>query len=133
MLLCSCSGNMAAVGEVPQVRDLCLFDSLYADFAHFDAFVQSNLASFGPGIDQFRFSSIYTLSGGTYNNNQAMEQRAVGWVAAANRTDAMLYDNTAKALTTEEISQFSLIFKFTSLSHEDVPRNFFYDFLLSAL
>ena len=124
---------MAAVGGVPQVRDLCLLDSLYADFSHFDSFVQSNLASFGPGEDEFRFSSIYTLSGGTYNNNQAMEQRAAGWVTAANRTEVMLYDNTAKTLTAEEISKFSLIFKFSSFSHDDVPRNIFYDFLLSAL
>ena len=123
-------GNMATVGGMDNVFDLCLFDSLYADFDQFDQFVQSHLPSFGVYYSDYRFSSIYTLDGGTYQNNLAMIERAKEWTESANRTDVMIVDNNGVAnLTSQEVKTFSLIFKYTSLSHDDIPRNLFYEFL----
>jgi hypothetical protein len=75
-------GNMAIVGGVTATKDLCLFDSLYADFSQFDKFVQDNLLSFGSSSNDYRFSSIFTATGGTYQNNQMSselrQRRAAG-------------------------------------------------------
>lgn len=128
-------GNMAIVGGMDGiVKDLVLFDSLYADFAHFDTFVQSNLEQFGSEkLTQFRFSSLYSLTAGTYDNNVAMANRAAGWVESATNPVAMLYDNTSRNLTIADIETYSLIFKFTTLEHNDIVRVHFYDFLVGAL
>lgn len=125
-------GNMAAVGGVASVRDLTLFDSLYADMVHFDAFVQDNLPAFGTTASEYRFSSVYTADGGTYSNNQAMAQRAAGWVATANRTEVMILDNSVGTLSLDTIGKFSLLFKYSSLTHDNIPRNMFYDFLVAG-
>jgi hypothetical protein len=115
------------------VYDLCLLDSLYADFNQFDEFVQTHLSEFGASSDtEYRFSSVYSLDGGTYNNNQAMIQRAKGWVASANCSEVMYSDNSESALTQETLEKYSLIFKYTTLTHEEIPRNLFYDFLMWA-
>ena len=60
------------VGGVSQVEDLVLLDSLYADFSQFDAYVQNHLSVFGTGEGEYRFTSMYTADGGTYDNNIAM-------------------------------------------------------------
>lgn len=129
-------GNMATVGGVNQkVMDLCLLDSLYANFDQFDAYVTNNLPEFGTNSTrQYRFTSVYTLNGGTYNNNLAMAARAKSWVDQAGTLDMYLLDNDCShEVTAAEISQYSLLYKYSNLSHNDIPRNYFYHFLLSAL
>lgn len=128
-------GNMAAVGGLTTVvKELCLLDSLYADFDHFDNFVQTNLPNFGTNESQFRFSSLYTEDGGTYNNNVAMAARAQEWVKDEHCPEVYEFDNNNSSdITASQILQYSLLFKFSPLSHNDMPRTNFYDFLLSAL
>lgn len=126
-------GNMAAVGGVKQVYELSLLDSLYADFAHFDSFVEDNIMQFGTGWSEYRFSSIFTLTGGTYNNNINMENRAKTWVKVANREDILLIDNTYDPLSISTIANYSLIFKSTNYTHDDICRNMFYDLLVGAV
>jgi hypothetical protein len=128
-------GAMATVGGMgAAVKDLELLDSLYANFDEFDAFVQDNLCSFGVGVSNYRFSSVYSADGGTYSNNQAMATRAEGWVKSANCSNpvAMMYDNSNSNLTVKDVSSFSLIFKYTTLEHNDIPRNMFLDLLLGG-
>ena len=130
--------SSSAAGMPQQVRELVLLDSLYAGFSLFDAFVQSNLPEFGPGYSQTRFSSVYTAEGGTYSNNQDMAARAEGWLAAPGScrgrgVDCMMFDNSQQSLTQQNITDFSLIFKFTTLEHNDVPRFMFFDFLVGAV
>jgi len=129
-------GNMAAVGGLtPVVKELCLLDSLYADFAHFDDFVTSNLANFGTTNDEeYRFSSVYTADGGTYQNNVDMATRAKEWVKNAQCPEVYEFDNDGSIdLSAAQIQQYSLLFKLSPLTHNDIPRVNFYDFLLSAL
>eukprot|EP01035_Chromulina_nebulosa_P028736 gene28736-37980_t len=114
------------------VYDLCLLDSLYADFDQFDQFVQTHLSQFGTSYKDYRFSSIYTLDGGTYYNNQAMIQRANGWVSAGNCSEVMYVDNGDYPFTQETLEKYSLVFKYSTLTHENIPRNLFYDFLMGA-
>jgi hypothetical protein len=125
-------GNMAIVGGVDATKDICLLDSLYADFDQFDQFVQENLMSFGSSDLDYRFSSVYSSTGGTYQNNQAMAKRSYQWVVDANRTEIYLLDNSANDLTNKIIKEKSLLYKFTNLTHDDIPRNLFYTFLVGA-
>lgn len=128
-------GAMATVGGMGEkVKELVLLDSLYANFDEFDEFVQSNLCSFGVGFLDYRFSSVYSAEGGTYSNNQDMASRAEVWVKTANCSTSveMMYDNSNTELSVKNVSTFSLIFKYTSLSHNDIPRNMFYDLLLGG-
>ncbi len=123
---------MATVGGVEQVREIVLLDSLYADFSQFDAFVQNNLEQFGTDPSQYRFSSVFTVDGGTYQNNVAMEKRALGWVEAADMENILFIDNSESELSVQTIENYSLLFKLTSLDHNDVPRRMFYDFLIGT-
>jgi hypothetical protein len=129
-------GNMATVGGMDGVvKDLILLDSLYTNFDQFDAFVTDNLCNFGPGDDQFRFSTVYTDDGGTMSNNVAMEKRAEAWVAGSTCVDStILYNNPSfsVSLSQADIKSHSLVFSASSLTHNDIPRNMFYDFLVSS-
>lgn len=129
-------GNMATVGGMGAVvKELCLLDSLYTDFAQFDAFVQLHLCELG----KYRFSSVYTSDGGTYNNNVAMAQRVSTWLNAANSScvpdsEAVLFvdNNSANQLSVQSISTHPLLFKLMGLSHNDIPRFSFHDFLVGG-
>lgn len=130
-------GNIATVGGMPdEIRDLVLLDSLYADFNQFDAYVESHLNVFGCDKQHYRFTSIYTTSGGTYTNNQNMEQRSETWLATSdNCTATLLYDNETNSpplLTIDEIKSFSLIYKLSSYSHDDTARNYLYQLLIGT-
>jgi len=128
-------GYMATVGGMNEiVYELTLFDSLYANFAQFDQFVTSHLSSFGVNtVTEFRFSSLFTTDGGTYNNNLAMEERAKTWVQTENCTDILSIDNTLSTLPDQEIIDYSLVFKLSNLSHNDIPRYNFQQMLLNEL
>ena len=130
-------GNMAIVGGLSDVvMDLTLLDSLYTDFAQFDSYVNNNLCNFGTTVTQSRFTSLYTVDGGTYSNNVAMSKRASSWVSSSSCVDAkILYinDDASVDLTTNTIANQSLIFKLSNLSHNDMPRNDFYKFLVGAV
>lgn len=128
-------GAMATVGGMGAVvKELELLDSLYANFDEFDTFVQDNLCSFGLGVSDYRFSSVYSADGGTYSNNQAMATRAQGWVNSANCSTpiTMMYDNSDNDLTVKDVNTFSLIFKYTTLEHNAIPRTMFHDLLLGG-
>jgi hypothetical protein len=128
-------GDMATVGGMSDVvYELTLLDSLYTNFAQFDAFVTNHLASFGTADKtQFRFSSLFTTDGGTYNHNLDMEERAKGWVASANRTEVLGIDNTLTDLTSDQLLQYSLLFKLSNLTHDNIPRYNFQQFVMYEL
>lgn len=126
-------GNMAIVGDVDQVYELCLLDSLYADFQQFDLFVTKNIQNFGLNRNNYRFSSIFSLNGGTKENNENMAQRAILWTNDNNCSDILIFDESDKNNYINVIDEYSLIFKYTTLVHDDIPRKLFYDFLITAL
>ncbi len=139
-------GDMAINGGMTaQVKELVLLDSLYANFDKFDAFVHNNIYNFGFDYSQFRFSSIYTESGGTYANNQNMASRVKSMISTAaspppaNQVGSLpllILDNgsdNSSATVDAEIQQYTSIFKLATCSHDDVVRTFFYDFLVYAV
>ena len=144
-------GDMAIIGGMTAVvKDLVLFDSLYANFDKFDGFVQSHIYSFGYLYSQFRFSSLYTQSGGTYSNNQNMAARVKSMISMATAAGAvdpdptdggialLLLDNSSSTSANSnstvytQIQNYTAIFKLATCSHDDVPRNYFYAFLMYA-
>jgi len=126
-------GNMAIVGDVDQVYELCLLDSLYANFQQFDFFVTKNIQNFGLNSNNYRFSSIFSLDGGTKENNENMAKRAIIWTTDNNSSDILILDETGKDDYIDVINEYSLIFKYSTLLHDDIPRKLFYDFLIAAL
>jgi len=129
-------GNMATVGGLAgTVRELVLFDSLYANMPQFDAFVTSNLASasFGNAEAQVRFSSMYSAGGGTAANNVAMAARAQSWTSASNQSALMFNDNTLAALADATVQEFPLLFKLLDMTHDQIPQTQFARWLEDAL
>jgi hypothetical protein len=52
---------------------------------------------------------VYTLDGGTYDNNQAMVQRAAGWVQAAGCEEVYQLDNDNSAeVSAAQIQEYPL-------------------------
>jgi hypothetical protein len=111
-------------GQVP-VREVWLFDSLYGFTTDFDDWVLSDLI----GIEsvQRRFGSVYTLTGGTLTNSQDMADRAATWVDAGVVNDDRTTDTWASA-----DYHHGLLFKRSALAHDDVPRYYFLQFLLTS-
>lgn len=116
-----------AVGSVPAVLEVVLLDSLYGGFDFFDAFVSSNLASFGPSVSQYRWVSLYTDSGGTEANNRAMAARVASWLPA-NET-LMFFDDSLAPMAPASY-KYPIVFKRSNFTHDDTCRNYFRDVLL---
>ncbi len=127
-------GNMATVGGMAAaVKELVLFDSLYTNFAQFDSFVTTNLPLFGNGAEQYRFSSLYTVSGGTANNNVAMAERANTWTDQSGQTQLLFFDNTLSVLPEDKVARYPLLFKLMNLTHDEIPQTMFREWLTQAL
>lgn len=127
-------GNMAIVGGLAdKVKHLNLFDSLYADMSQFQQYIDNNLHSFGNNSESFRFTSLYTIDGGTYNNNVKMAADEKKLVDAQQCPSIYYYDNQDNnELTADVMQQYSMIFKLSAYSHNDMPRNYFRQFLLNS-
>jgi len=124
------AAGIAARGGVP-VDELYLLDSLYGDFADFDAWVRQDLASFAAATDggspARRFADVYTSFGGTLANSQQMADRAAGWLAAdpALADAGALVDDRTTSTWSAGTYRHGLLFKQSGLSHDGVPRYYF--------
>jgi hypothetical protein len=121
-----------SVGQVPQIREVDLFDSLYGDTAIFDTWVHANEGRFAPQrTDGLRFMNVYTQNGGTEPNSRAMEANVAEWLGDAGLSSSLLDDNVTDTL---EAGAFAhpVIFKLTSLPHGDVPKVYFQIFASHA-
>jgi len=128
-------GNMWAVGGLKdKVRELVLFDSLYANFDQFDSFVNSNLQNFGNERSQFRFSSLYTSDGGTAANNVNMAQRVKSMLQDKSmaQKDVMFFDDTLAQFQEKSIAAFPILFKRVNLTHDQIPQQLFKHFLTNS-
>jgi hypothetical protein len=115
----SAVSSMITVGGV-DVDELWLFDSLYGFASRFDAWIEGDLPSFVAGTR--RFAAVYTGSGGTLDNTQAMADRAAEWVAA--NPEALVDDRTT-ATWPDDTYHHGLLFKASALSHNGVPEYYF--------
>jgi hypothetical protein len=133
ILIASHSGGYTAAAAILDhgglaVDETWLLDSLYGDTTTFDAWVEGDEPAFAAPFSR-RFTSIYTLGGGTLANSQAMADRAARWFTDPG---VILDDRTTEALA-PELYAHGLVFKRTSLAHDDVPRQLFQGLLESSV
>lgn len=115
------AAGIAVRGGVP-VREIFLLDSLYGSTADFDGWVMADLAGFSGTAPRRRFADVYTATGGTLANSQAMADRARTWTAA---DPSVLVDDRTTATWPDATYRRGLLFKRSELSHDGVPRYYF--------
>src|SRR3989338_579208 len=126
------AADLFAVGALPDlVLEIVLLDSLYGATAIFNNYVGDALGRdrLGTGPGQVKFQSIYTDNGGTAANNVQMAQNLQTLLAAKGQSSLLLFDQTFDTLSPTQYASYPLLFKRTDLSHNDVPRYFFQQFL----
>jgi hypothetical protein len=132
LVVASHSGGYEAAAGLAErggvaVHELYLLDSLYGNFSDFDAWVQSDLASFVGAAPGRRFADVYTCCGGTLANSQAMATRAAGWVGAST-----IVDDRTTSTWPPATYHHGLLFKESGLAHDGVPRYYFGQLLATS-
>ena len=114
-----------SVGDVPQIREVDLYDSLYGNLAQYDAWMQGGIARFdGSRGDALRWADAFTTGGGTATNSRAMAGRAKTWLDAAALGASLFFDDTTATLAGPDYAH-PVIFKLSGLAHVEVPRYYF--------
>lgn len=112
------AAGIVARGGVP-VAELYLFDSLYGNFGDFDTWVKVDVASLEGSPPPRRFVDAYGATGGTQMNSQSMAVRATGWVPV---DGGVLVDDRAGAFPPDAELRHGIVFDFTTLAHDLIPR-----------
>lgn len=133
LVLSTHSGGYLAVADVldrggltGHVRQVLLLDSLYGNFAQFDAWVRG-------GLGTVRLAVVYSENAGTKANAQAMANRATGWVRAAGLSPSALVDDRTFATLPDAAFDAPLLFKRSALSHDGTAQYYFGKLLAHAL
>lgn len=114
------AAGIAVRGGVP-INEVYLLDSLYGNSADFEAWIRQDLPALSGAVPRRRFASIYTDSGGTLMNSQALAKAAAAFV-----TDpGVLIDDRTTATWPLETYHHGLLFKRSMLTHDAVPRYYF--------
>jgi len=115
---------MITIGGV-HVDEVWLFDALYGNTLSYDQWVMLDLASFTTRVR--RFADVYTDTGGTETNSQAMANRVAMWV-----DPSVLVDDRTTTTWPDTTYAHGLLFKRSALSHDDVPRYYFEHMLATS-
>jgi len=129
------TASIATIGGVPQVREVVLLDSLYADFDQFNAWIAQNVRNESFGTDsaaQYIWGNVYTDHGGTYDNSLTQANVTLAVLAASNESELMLFDNTYDTLPALDYKTYPVIFKRSELAHDDVPVYYFQQFIQAS-
>lgn len=111
-----------AHGQVPQLREIDLLDSLYGEIPTFDGWVQTNVKRFDPmRADELRWVDVYTSTGGTDANSRTMSASAATWLSGAGLSASYFDDDTTATLVPADYAH-PVIFKHSALPHGDVPK-----------
>ncbi len=114
-----------AHGQVTQLREIDLLDSLYGEIPTFDGWVQTNVKRFDPmRTDGLRWVDVYTSTGGTDTNSRTMSTSAAMWLSAAGLSASYFDDDTTATLVPADYAH-PVIFKHSALPHGDVPKYYF--------
>ncbi len=113
------AAGIAQRGGIP-VQEIYLLDSLYGNTADYDAWVMSDLPSLVTTAR--RFATVYTTSGGTLANSQAMADRAATWV---NPDAGVIVDDRTTSTWDDATYHHGLLFKHSALAHDGVPVYYF--------
>jgi hypothetical protein len=112
--------DIALKGGLP-VEELILFDSLYQDVPNFETWVEQDLPGLTGFTPRHRFAAFYTMTGGTLANSQRMADELAPMVAPAVIVD----DRDMASTWTDATYHHGLLFKYSSLAHDVVPRYYF--------
>ncbi len=117
------AADIATVGGVP-VDEIHLLDSLYQDTAQFESFIKSDLPDIV--VRKHRFASVYTCcSSGPEANTQAMIPTVEGYFTGYPGDAGIVEDDRTSSTWPLTTYQHGVLFKFSGLSHNDVPRYYF--------
>ena len=134
VLVVSHSGGYTAAAAVARrggipISEVHLLDSLYGLSSDFEAWALSDTAGLTGSPPRRRFADVYTTSGGTLANSEALADRARTWVPGM--PDVFIDDRTT-ATWTEDRFRHGLLFKHSALSHDGVPRYYFEKLLTNS-
>ena len=111
-----------AHGQVPQLREIDLLDSLYGEIPTFDGWVQNNVKRFDPmRADALRWVDVYTSTGGTDASSRTMSTSASMWLSGVGLSASYFDDDTTATLAPADYAH-AVIFKHSALPHGDVPK-----------
>lgn len=134
VVLASHSGGYTAVaraldrGNVPNVREVMLFDSLYGELAVYDDYTVNQLDRFDPaGAAPLRFALVYTDGGGTDANSRALGAEIASGLTSIGHPEWLLFDDTTATLDAPAFDH-PLLVKHSMLSHDGVVLYYFQRF-----
>lgn len=112
-------------GQVPQIREVDLYDSLYGETAIFDGWMQTNAARFDTSRpDGLRWADVYTSGGGTAADSRTMASSAGAWLRGAGLGGSMYDDDTTATMAPADYGH-PVLFKLSGLAHGEVPKYYF--------
>lgn len=105
------------VGELPNVREVVLLDSLYGELPAFAEWIEQNAERFDRARDDsLRFADVYTCCGGTADNTRALASIAKRVLGERMVDDATTGDPNDEALAAP------VLFKQVDLAHVEVTK-----------
>lgn len=135
VVLASHSGGYTAVargldrGNVPNVREVILFDSLYGELPVYRDFTVNQLDRFDPGgTAPLRFAMVFTDGGGTDANSRALAGEIGAGLTTLGHPAWLLFDDTTATLDTAAFDN-PLIVKHSALSHDGCVLYYFQRFV----
>jgi len=129
------TASIAAFGGVPQVSEIVLLDSLYADFTQFNDWIelQATAHSFGTNSSaQYIWGNVYTDNGGTYDNSITQANVTASVLTSFKESNLLLFDNTYDTLPANDYIKYPVIFKRSELAHDSVPVYYFQQFIQAS-
>jgi hypothetical protein len=119
-------------GDVPQITEVDLLDSLYGAQEVFSEWMQDEMARFDPRVDaSLRFVDLYTLGGGTFDRSRVMASFAKGAASDAGLPD-LVYDDDGDDDLGEDALAHAIVFKRVPREHPDLPRVYLRPLIESA-
>lgn len=138
IVLTSHSGGYTALaraldrGGLPNISEAVLFDSLYGEMAVYEDFTLGQLQRFDTNApDPLRFGIVYTSGGGTADESRALASELEAALAAEDRADALIFDDTTGSLDDGALVA-PIVIKHSSLSHDGVVAFYFGPFVAAA-
>lgn len=121
------AASIALRGGVP-IDEIYLLDSLYGNSADFETWIKQDLPGLAGSTPRHRFADVYTDTGGTLTNSQALAKSAAGFI-----TDpAVLVDDRTTATWPLATYYHGLLFKHSMLTHDGVPRYYFQNLVATS-
>jgi hypothetical protein len=115
------AASVLEFGDMPQISEVDLLDSLYGAGDVFTAWVRHGLDVFDPRASGRRFVDLYTCCGETVGNSRALAKVARGAAEATGWRQALFDDDSEDELERGAL-EHAIVFKRVPRSHAELPR-----------